>query len=138
MGGAYNNYGLYWWYLFHMDPCFSRHCTVCNVIRLNELNHDKYLVLQCVFFFIFIKSGARVVAFDQHHAVLVVSKPSPNQLFPGFGVVKVSAYKNLNKKYTAVYMYVYLQCYHGFQYPFKVHVDVQCRGWYCVPCVQRS
>ena len=37
-----------------------------------------------------LKSGARVVAFDQHHAVLVVSKPSPNQLFPGFGVVKVS------------------------------------------------
>lgn len=36
------------------------------------------------------KSGARVVAFDEHHAVLVVSKPSPNQLFPGFGVVKVS------------------------------------------------
>lgn len=30
-----------------------------------------------------------MVAFDQHHAVLVVSKPSPNQLFPGFGVVKV-------------------------------------------------
>ena len=32
-----------------------------------------------------------MVAFDQHHAVLVVSKPSPNQLFPGFGVVKVRA-----------------------------------------------
>ena len=31
-----------------------------------------------------------MVAFDQHHAVLVVSKPSPNQLFPGFGVVKVN------------------------------------------------
>ena len=31
-----------------------------------------------------------MIAFDQHHAVLVVSKPSPNQLFPGFGVVKVS------------------------------------------------
>ena len=30
------------------------------------------------------------MCFDQHHAVLVVSKPSPNQLFPGFGVVKVS------------------------------------------------
>ncbi|XP_068709134.1 E3 ubiquitin-protein ligase rfwd3.S-like [Montipora capricornis] len=37
------------------------------------------------------QSGARVLAFDQHHAVLVVSKPSPNQLFPGFGVVKVSS-----------------------------------------------
>ena len=36
------------------------------------------------------KNGARVLAFDQHHAVVVVSKPSPNQLFPGFGVVKVS------------------------------------------------
>ena len=30
-----------------------------------------------------------MISFDQHHAVLVVSKPSPNQLFPGFGVVKV-------------------------------------------------
>jgi len=37
------------------------------------------------------QSGARVIAFDQHHAVLVVSKPSPNQLFPGFGIVKVSS-----------------------------------------------
>ena len=30
-----------------------------------------------------------MISFDQHHAVLVVSKPSSNQLFPGFGVVKV-------------------------------------------------
>lgn len=37
------------------------------------------------------QGGARVLAFDQHHAVLVVSKPSPNQLFPGFGIVKVSS-----------------------------------------------
>ncbi|RMX38139.1 hypothetical protein pdam_00022706 [Pocillopora damicornis] len=37
------------------------------------------------------QNGARVISFDQHHAVLVVSKPSPNQLFPGFGVVKVSS-----------------------------------------------
>lgn len=37
------------------------------------------------------QSGARVLAFDRHHAVLVVSKPSPNQLFPGFGIVKVSS-----------------------------------------------
>lgn len=36
------------------------------------------------------QSGARVLAFDQHRAVLVVSKPSPNQLFPGFGIVKVN------------------------------------------------
>ncbi|EDO47854.1 predicted protein, partial [Nematostella vectensis] len=35
--------------------------------------------------------GARVMAFDEHHALLVVSKPSPNQLFPGYGVVKVSS-----------------------------------------------
>ena len=31
-----------------------------------------------------------MLAFDQHRAVLVVSKPSPNQLFPGFGIVKVN------------------------------------------------
>ncbi|PFX34109.1 E3 ubiquitin-protein ligase RFWD3-like [Stylophora pistillata] len=37
------------------------------------------------------QNGARVISFDQHHAVLVVSKPSPNQLFPGFGIVKVSS-----------------------------------------------
>ena len=53
-------------------------------------------------FSVFIKSGARVVAFDQHHAVLVVSKPSPNQLFPGFGVVKVSI---------KMYMHVHLCLY---------------------------
>ena len=33
-----------------------------------------------------------MLAFDQHHAVLVVSKPSPNQLFPGFGIVKVNVH----------------------------------------------
>lgn len=41
-----------------------------------------------------LQSGARVLAFDRHHAVLVVSKPSPNQLFPGFGIVKVNIHGN--------------------------------------------
>lgn len=29
------------------------------------------------------------MSFDEHHALLVISKPSANQLFPGFGVLKV-------------------------------------------------
>ena len=36
------------------------------------------------------------MAFDSHHATLVVSKPSPNQLFPGYGVVKVNLNYELN------------------------------------------
>ncbi|XP_038053459.1 E3 ubiquitin-protein ligase RFWD3-like isoform X2 [Patiria miniata] len=35
--------------------------------------------------------SCRVIGFDQFHSALVVSMPSPNQLFPGFGVKKVSA-----------------------------------------------
>ncbi|XP_078366102.1 E3 ubiquitin-protein ligase rfwd3.S-like isoform X1 [Oculina patagonica] len=49
------------------------------------------------------QSGARVVAFDQHHAVLVVSKPSPNQLFPGFGVVKVSSLDSKHCEYVRIH-----------------------------------
>ena len=30
------------------------------------------------------------MAFDEHHAVLVISKQSSNQLYPGFGIAKVS------------------------------------------------
>ena len=57
----------------------------------------KTMLLKLIFYavdmfllFVFLQGGARVLAFDQHHAVLVVSKPSPNQLFPGFGIVKVN------------------------------------------------
>lgn len=49
------------------------------------------------------QNGARVVAFDQHHAVLVVSKPSPNQLFPGFGVVKVSSLDSKHCEYVRIH-----------------------------------
>ncbi|XP_022094225.1 E3 ubiquitin-protein ligase RFWD3-like isoform X2 [Acanthaster planci] len=35
--------------------------------------------------------NSRVMGFDQFQSALVVSMPSPNQLFPGFGVKKVSA-----------------------------------------------
>lgn len=37
------------------------------------------------------QNGLRVLTFDRHHAMLVVSKPSPNNLFPGYGIVKVSS-----------------------------------------------
>lgn len=37
------------------------------------------------------QNGSRVLTFDRHHAMLVVSKPSPNNLFPGYGIVKVSS-----------------------------------------------
>ena len=29
------------------------------------------------------------MAFDKTHLMISVSKPSPNQLFPGYGIVKV-------------------------------------------------
>ena len=60
-----------------------------------------------------------MIAFDQHHAVLVVSKPSPNQLFPGFGVVKVS---------TKIYVLAFctIICLHKYQ----VSV-VGCKSLYC-------
>lgn len=37
------------------------------------------------------QNGLRVLTFDRHHPMLVVSKPSPNNLFPGYGIVKVSS-----------------------------------------------
>lgn len=39
-----------------------------------------------------LQGGSRVMAFDEHHAVLVVSKQSTNQLYPGFGIAKVNIY----------------------------------------------
>lgn len=35
------------------------------------------------------QGGARVVAYDHMLGMLVASKPSSNQLFPGYGLVKV-------------------------------------------------
>ncbi|KAK3735543.1 hypothetical protein QZH41_016125, partial [Actinostola sp. cb2023] len=37
------------------------------------------------------KGGSRVMSFDEHHALLVISKSSSNQLYPGFGIAKVSS-----------------------------------------------
>lgn len=41
------------------------------------------------------QGGARVVAYDHMLGMLVASKPSSNQLFPGYGLVKVGEHKSI-------------------------------------------
>lgn len=49
------------------------------------------------------QSKARVMAFDKTHAMMAVSKPSPNQLFPGYGVVKVSSLEARSSEYVSIH-----------------------------------
>lgn len=46
---------------------------------------------------------ARVLAFDKHSMIMVVSKPSPNQLFPGHGVFKVSSLEARSSEYIPIH-----------------------------------
>jgi len=52
------------------------------------------------------QSKARVMAFDKTHAMMTVSKPSPNQLFPGYGVVKVSSLESRSSEYVSIHQNV--------------------------------
>lgn len=59
-----------------------------------------------------LQNGLRVLAFDRHHAMLVVSKPSPNNLFPGYGIVKVKLNISLQKYHYVSLKFVGLQYLH--------------------------
>ena len=64
--------------------------SIAPVTTTGKTMMQKFYAVDMFLLFVLLQGGARVLAFDQHHAVLVVSKPSPNQLFPGFGIVKVN------------------------------------------------
>ena len=66
------------------------HCSSNHYWQNNDAEIINFYAVDMFLLFVFLQGGARVLAFDQYHAVLVVSKPSPNQLFPGFGIVKVN------------------------------------------------
>ena len=59
-----------------------------------------------------LQNGLRVLTFDRHHAMLVVSKPSPNNLFPGYGIVKVKLDISLQKYHYVSLKFVGLQYLH--------------------------
>eukprot|EP00795_Rhopilema_esculentum_P013035 gene13035-3810_t len=48
-------------------------------------------------------SKARVMAYDKTHAMMVASKPSPNQMFPGYGIAKVSSLESRTSEYVPVH-----------------------------------
>ncbi|XP_019630805.1 PREDICTED: E3 ubiquitin-protein ligase RFWD3-like isoform X1 [Branchiostoma belcheri] len=50
-----------------------------------------------------LKGESRLLGYDAQHGTLVVSQPSPNQLFPGFGVKKVSAMDLRSVQYVSVH-----------------------------------
>jgi len=59
-----------------------------------------------------LQNGLRVLTFDRHHAMLVVSKPSPNNLFPGYGIVKVKLNISLQNHHYISLKFVGLQYLH--------------------------
>ncbi|XP_078593980.1 E3 ubiquitin-protein ligase rfwd3.S-like isoform X2 [Branchiostoma floridae x Branchiostoma japonicum] len=50
-----------------------------------------------------LKGESRLLGYDAQHGTLVVSQPSPNQLFPGFGVKKISAMDLRSVQYVSVH-----------------------------------
>eukprot|EP00794_Sanderia_malayensis_P016869 gene16869-18573_t len=52
------------------------------------------------------QTNARVMAFDKQHGMIAISKPSPNQLFPGYGVVKVSSLESRTSEYVSIHQNV--------------------------------
>ncbi|XP_066925318.1 E3 ubiquitin-protein ligase rfwd3.S-like [Clytia hemisphaerica] len=49
------------------------------------------------------QKDARVLAYDGTHMTMVVTKPSPNQLFKGFGVFKVSSLEQRSSEYISIH-----------------------------------
>merc|ERR1719494_35668 len=49
------------------------------------------------------QNDARVMSYDKHNMMLVASKPSPNQLFPGYGVLKVSSLESRTSEYIRIH-----------------------------------
>ncbi|XP_070565742.1 E3 ubiquitin-protein ligase rfwd3.L-like [Ptychodera flava] len=54
--------------------------------------------------------GCRIMAFDPSHRVLVVSMPSPNQLFPGYGVKKISMLDMKSSQYVTIHTKMLRDC----------------------------
>ncbi|XP_077978822.1 E3 ubiquitin-protein ligase rfwd3.L-like [Glandiceps talaboti] len=54
--------------------------------------------------------GCRVMAFDPSRQVLVVSMPSPNQLFPGHGVKKISMFDMKSSQYVTIHNKMLRDC----------------------------
>ncbi|XP_066279408.1 E3 ubiquitin-protein ligase rfwd3.S-like isoform X2 [Branchiostoma lanceolatum] len=50
-----------------------------------------------------LKGESRLLGYDAQHGTLVVSQASPNQLFPGFGVKKISAMDLRSMQYVSVH-----------------------------------
>lgn len=46
---------------------------------------------------------ARVMAYDRTHMLMVVSKPSPNQLFAGYGILKVCSLESRSSEYIRIH-----------------------------------
>jgi len=46
---------------------------------------------------------ARVMAYDNQRMLMAVSKPSPNQLFPGYGILKISSLDSRSSEYIRIH-----------------------------------
>lgn len=50
-----------------------------------------------------LQKDARVLAYDKTHMVMIATKPSPNQLFKGHGVLKVSSLSTRSSEYISIH-----------------------------------
>ena len=104
---------LYYYYYYEGDHIALQVYIIVAAPHLNEEFH-----IQAILKFkknlnnFPLQNGLRVLTFDRHHVMLVVSKPSPNNLFPGYGIVKVKLNISLQKYCHVSLKFVGLQCLH--------------------------
>ena len=92
------------------NPASLHNC--CSSTPEWRVPHTSNIKMQKILNNFPLQNGLRVLTFDRHHAMLVVSKPSPNNLFPGYGIVKVKLNISLQKYCHVSLKFVGLQYLH--------------------------